>query len=167
MIPVDRGSLFPDFKSEPPVDLSVVFQRADLPFNGRPDVRAETYLAGCPLTFYLFFRIVTANLYYMESIWMSPEFQEIQAILRERRNELAQNYGVAEIGVFGSCVRGDASADSDIDILVEFERPVGFFKFLELEEKLSEWLGGKVDLVTKAALKPRIGRRILSEVTML
>jgi uncharacterized protein len=97
----------------------------------------------------------------------SPRLKEIEAILRERRNQLAIDYGVTEIGIFGSCVRGDASSDSDIDILVGFNRPVGFFKFLELEERLSEWLGAKVDLVTKAALKPHIGRRILSEVAML
>ncbi|MBI4962756.1 MAG: nucleotidyltransferase family protein [Desulfomonile tiedjei] len=96
-----------------------------------------------------------------------PSLKEIQAILRERRDEMARDYGVTEIGVFGSCLRGEAAGDSDIDILVTFSRPVGFFKFLELEERLSEWLGAKVDLVTKAALKPHIGRRILSEVAML
>ncbi len=96
-----------------------------------------------------------------------PRLKEIQAILRERRNEMAIDYGVTEIGIFGSCVRGDASRGSDIDILVAFNRPVGFFKFLELEERLSEWLGAKVDLVTRAALKPHIGQRILSEVAML
>jgi uncharacterized protein len=92
---------------------------------------------------------------------------DIERILRKRREELTRDFGVAEIGVFGSCVRGESTADSDIDILVEFNRSVGFFKFLELEERLSEWLGAKVDLVTKAALKSRIGRRILSEAAML
>jgi uncharacterized protein len=96
-----------------------------------------------------------------------PSLKEIEATLRERRDELARDYGVTELGVFGSCARGEASGDSDIDILVEFDRPVGFFKFLELEERLSEWLGAKVDLVTRAALKLHIGRRILSEVAML
>jgi len=96
-----------------------------------------------------------------------PGLKEIEAIFRERRDQLASDYGVTEIGIFGSCVRGDTSSHSDIDILVSFNRPVGFFKFLELEERLSEWLGAKVDLVTRAALKPHIGRRILSEVTML
>ena len=96
-----------------------------------------------------------------------PSLKEIEAILRERRDEIARDYGVTEIGVFGSCVRGETSAGSDIDILVAFGRPVGFFKFLELEDRLSEWLGAEVDLVTRAALKPHIGRRILSEVAML
>ncbi len=96
-----------------------------------------------------------------------PSLRRIETILRERREELVRDYGVTEIGVFGSCVRGEADEGSDIDILVEFNRPVGFFKFLEMEERLSEWLGARVDLVTKAALKPRIGRRILSEAAML
>ena len=96
-----------------------------------------------------------------------PSLETIRAILLEKRDELHRDYGVVEIGVFGSCVRADATDSSDIDILVEFSRPVGFFKFLELEELLSEWLGAKVDLVTKAALKPHIGRRILREVAML
>ncbi len=96
-----------------------------------------------------------------------PSLAKIEAIVRERRDEMARDYGVAEIGVFGSCLRSEATDNSDIDILVTFNRPIGFFKFLELEERLGEWLGAKVDLVTRAALKPRIGRRILSEVAML
>ena len=96
-----------------------------------------------------------------------PSMKEIESILTQRRDELEREYGVTEIGIFGSFVRGEATIHSDIDILVQFNRPVGFFKFLELEERLSEWLGGKVELVTKDALKPHIGRRILSEVMML
>lgn len=96
-----------------------------------------------------------------------PTLREIQAVLRARRAELSRDFGVTEIGVFGSCVRGEAAPGSDIDILVEFDRPPGFFRFLELEERLGEWLGAKVDLVTRSALKPRMGRRILQEVAML
>lgn len=97
----------------------------------------------------------------------APSLKEIEAILRARRDEMARNYGITEIGVFGSCLRGEATGESDIDILVAFDQPVGFFRFLELEEQLSEWLGAKVDLVTRAALKPHMGRSILSEVVML
>lgn len=95
------------------------------------------------------------------------ELPMIESILNERRELLAREYGVSRIGVFGSHARGEAGPDSDIDVLVEFSRPVGFFKFLELEERLGEWLGAKVDLVTRAALKPHIGRRVLTEVVML
>jgi len=99
---------------------------------------------------------------------MKPSsLKEIETVIRRHREELARDYGVSEIGVFGSFVRGEASDQSDIDILVSFSRPVGFFAFLQLEERLEELLERKVDLVTKAALKPHIGRRILSEVAML
>ncbi len=60
-------------------------------------------------------------------------------------------------------MRGEEKEDSDVDLLVEFEKPIGFFKFLELEEYLSGLIGRKVDLVSKKALKPHIGRHILDE----
>jgi len=50
---------------------------------------------------------------------------------------------------------------------VDFDRPIGFFRFLELEERLSQWLGARVDLVTRDALKPHIGRRILDEAVKI
>ena len=84
--------------------------------------------------------------------------------LRELKDELEQEYAVKEIGIFGSAVWGEASGESDVDVLVEFSRPIGFFKFLELEEYLGSRLGRKVDLVSKKALKPRIGAHILEEV---
>lgn len=99
---------------------------------------------------------------------MRPQnFEQIQEILSARKEELSRDYGVAEIGIFGSYARNEATAASDIDVLVEFSAPIGFFKFLELEERLGEWLGAKVDLVSKPALKPYIGRQILAEVVML
>ncbi len=102
------------------------------------------------------------------SLYVKPiDRRQIETLLRERREELEERYGVVQIGIFGSAARGDAKADSDVDILVEFDRSPGFFRFLELEEQLSEWLGVRVDLVTKGALKPHMGKRILEEVIML
>lgn len=99
---------------------------------------------------------------------MAPDkLRDIQTCLRAHFDEMARDFGVSEIGVFGSYARGEEGPDSDVDILVSFARPIGFFRFLELEEQLSEWLGLRVDLVTKAALKPHIGERILDEVVML
>ena len=94
---------------------------------------------------------------------------EILQILREHKEELRERYGVKEIGVFGSRVRGEEREESDLDILVEFEADakVDLIKFVELEEYLSELLGVKVDLVMRSALKPRIGRQILKEVVYL
>jgi predicted nucleotidyltransferase len=93
--------------------------------------------------------------------------QEIKSILGGAKKELILKYNIKEIGIFGSYLRQEETDESDLDILVEFSRPIGFFKFLELEEYLQQLLGMKVDLVSKKALKPRIGKRILEEVVML
>ena len=92
---------------------------------------------------------------------------KVLEILKTVKPELERKYHVAEIGLFGSFVRGEEQRASDVDILVEFSRPVGMFKFLELEEYLERKIGKKVDLVSRKALKPYIGRRILNEVIML
>ena len=89
---------------------------------------------------------------------------DIEAIIQKNKKELEEKYGLKEIGIFGSYVRGNQEENSDIDILVEVERPMGFVKFIKLENHLSQILGVKVDLVTKKALKPYIGKKILKEV---
>ncbi len=90
--------------------------------------------------------------------------EEIQEILRQKKPILRERFKVKEIGIFGSFVRGEEKDTSDLDILVELERPVGLIKFIGLQNYLSDELGEKVDLVTKSALKPRIKKNILSEV---
>jgi hypothetical protein len=94
----------------------------------------------------------------------TKSIQKIKRILLSHKQDLSDKYGVREIGVFGSYVRNENKKNSDIDILVELEKPMGFLKFIRLERYLSELLGAKVDLVTKNALKPYIGQRILAEV---
>lgn len=91
-------------------------------------------------------------------------FEEIDRVLAGKFPELRAQFGVRELGIFGSCVRNEQTASSDVDILVSFERPVGFLTFLKLESYLASLLGAKVDLVSRKALKPAIGRRILGEV---
>ena len=93
--------------------------------------------------------------------------KEIKRVLKENLELIGKRYKVKTLGVFGSYVRGEETKKSDVDILVEFNGPVGFFKFIELEEYLSGIIGRKVDLVSKKALKPRIGRRILDEAVFL
>jgi hypothetical protein len=89
---------------------------------------------------------------------------EVTQKLAAQLATLRKSYGVERIGLFGSVVRGEQHPGSDIDLLVEFVEPVGLFKFIELENRLSELLNAKVELVTPNALKPAIGERILSEV---
>ena len=90
--------------------------------------------------------------------------EKIKEILQKYKGEFFRKYDVKEIGIFGSHVRGEQQEDSDIDILVEFNTPIDFFIYLELEEELERFLGTKIDLVMKKALKPEIGKYILNEV---
>ncbi|HGJ66440.1 TPA: nucleotidyltransferase, partial [bacterium] len=89
---------------------------------------------------------------------------EIKQVLSQNKEQLLRDYRVKEIGIFGSFVRNEQKRNSDLDILVEFEEPIGLFKFMDLEEYLKKLLGIKVDLVSKKALKPYIGKYILEEV---
>ncbi|MGD0856274.1 MAG: nucleotidyltransferase family protein [Dehalococcoidia bacterium] len=92
---------------------------------------------------------------------------DIKKVLYQHMEELERDYCAKNIGIFGSHAVGSQRINSDIDILVEFSQPVGFIKFLELEKHLENLLGKRVDLVTKDALKPYMGQRILEEVKYL
>jgi len=92
------------------------------------------------------------------------DFEEIRKLLLKHKGEFTEQFGLKEIGIFGSYVRGEQREESGIDILVELEKPVGFVKFLKLENALSQILGVRVEIVTRKALKPHIGKRILQEV---
>ena len=72
--------------------------------------------------------------------------------------------GVKSLGIFGSIARGEATAASDIDVLVEFSRPVGLFEFIRLKYYLEEITSCSVDLVTHDAIRPIMREAILSEV---
>jgi hypothetical protein len=71
---------------------------------------------------------------------------------------------IKEIGIFGSYIKHTEQENSDIDILVDFQKAVDLLTFVHLKNYLSELLKVDVDLVMKKALKPKIGKRILKEV---
>jgi predicted nucleotidyltransferase len=91
---------------------------------------------------------------------------EIKQVLQAQKPFLYKRYGVTELGVFGSYVRGEQSPDSDVDILIELTDPprISLLGLVNLENYLSDLLGLKVDVAIKKNLKKRIGRRILQEV---
>jgi len=95
---------------------------------------------------------------------MKSTRQDILASLKKLKGEVAREYSVKTIGVFGSVARNEQTGTSDIDLLVEFSKPVGFVTFMRLENFLSEQLGKQVDLVTSDSLKPVIREDVLSEV---
>ena len=89
---------------------------------------------------------------------------EVIERLRADRAAL-DRFGVRSIALFGSVARGDAGADSDVDILVDYQpdaRP-DLFEFIDLKDHLEGLVGRRVDLVTPAALHPRLRNRILTE----
>ena len=88
---------------------------------------------------------------------------DILTKLKELKPILYRNYSVREIGLFGSFSEGDFSDESDIDILVELEKPIGW-KFFSLELYLEQIFKRKIDLVTKNALKDQIKDNILNKV---
>lgn len=85
--------------------------------------------------------------------------------LREAK-PLLDAFGVAEVSLFGSFACDEAREDSDVDLLVEFKRPIGMFEFVRLQRKPAEHIGRRVELVTPAALKPQFRDRILAEAVI-
>jgi len=88
--------------------------------------------------------------------------EEILRILAAHREEL-KRLGVKSLALFGSVARQESTPCSDVDLLVEFQWPVGFFEFLGLQEYLENLLACKVDLVTPDALKRQMREQILKE----
>lgn len=87
---------------------------------------------------------------------------QVLSVLREHALEITE-LGVASLAVFGSVAREEAGTQSDVDILVEFDRPVGLFEFVRVQQRLETLLGRRVDLVTSDALRPSMRERILNE----
>ena len=90
--------------------------------------------------------------------------EEMRSIIRGNQDVLAERYGVAVVGMFGSYVRGEASAPSDLDLLVHILRPISLLELIGAELYLSEALGIKVDLVPKRSLREELREVILKEV---
>ena len=88
---------------------------------------------------------------------------DVLRILHENSGELSGKYGVKSMALFGSVARDEARPDSDVDLLVEFDRPVGLFAFIGLQQFLENLLGSKVDLGTLRSLKPRLKDSVLQE----
>jgi predicted nucleotidyltransferase len=91
---------------------------------------------------------------------------EILSKLTELKPILYKDYAVKEIGLFGSYSDNSNTEESDIDILVELEKPIGW-KFFTLELFLENVFNKKIDLVTKSALKEQIKDQILKQVNFV
>jgi predicted nucleotidyltransferase len=88
--------------------------------------------------------------------------EEALAILGAHRDEL-QAMGLRRVSIFGSVARNEATDESDVDVLVELDRPMGLFGFVRLQHKLEVWLGRSVDLATADGLRPAVRESVLRE----
>ena len=87
---------------------------------------------------------------------MNRKLEDIEIILRRHKEELRERFGVRSIAIFGSYARGEETELSDVDILVEFERPIGW-EIVDLRDYSEELLGVPVDVITKNAAMSRKG----------
>ncbi|MHC4116124.1 MAG: nucleotidyltransferase family protein [Planctomycetota bacterium] len=78
--------------------------------------------------------------------------EQVIEILRKELPHFVSEYGVKRIGLFGSYAKGTQAEDSDVDVVVEFERPIGL-KFVEFGDYLEKMLGRKTDILTPAGIK--------------
>jgi uncharacterized protein len=90
-------------------------------------------------------------------------YEPITTILHDKKQYLEKKYHVSRIGIFGSFARGESGADSDIDILVEFSRPIGL-DFVVLADELESMLRHRVDLVPLNAIKPKMMEHIREDI---
>ena len=100
---------------------------------------------------------------------LMKNLQEIEQKISENKDKIFKDFEVEEIGVFGSYVRGEATEDSDIDILISLKKNhrVGMLKFMSLNYFLEDLLNIKVDLVLKDGIKRALKPYILNEVKYL
>ena len=91
---------------------------------------------------------------------------EIKEILKSHKPRLSIKYGLNNIAIFGSYGRGQQTANSDVDILVDFKQPIGV-EFIDLADELEKLLMVKVDLVSKNGVKPEYFKQIETELNYL
>lgn len=91
------------------------------------------------------------------------QLAEIKLLLEQLKPELAQKFHVQTIGLFGSVVREDFSSSSDIDIIVDFDQPIGI-EFIDLAYYMEHHLKKKVDLVSRNGVKDKYFKAIEQEI---
>ena len=88
---------------------------------------------------------------------------EALRILSQHRGEIEHRFGVRALYLFGSVARDIARPESDVDVLVEFVGPADFDRFMGLKLHLEDLLGARVDLVTRAAIRPHMLSTIVAD----
>jgi uncharacterized protein len=84
--------------------------------------------------------------------------------LQKEKPRLIDEFGVKSLHLFGSVARDEAKNNSDVDLLVEFDKPMGYFGLFALQGHLERLLGCPVDLGTPASLRPELRKRITEDI---
>ena len=90
--------------------------------------------------------------------------ESIITILKEQYPYLATEFGVTKLGLFGSFAKGTATETSDVDLIAEFDHPIGF-KFIDLTEHLEKLFGRKTDVLTRTGLQGVRNKRVAQAIT--
>ena len=90
--------------------------------------------------------------------------KEVIKILKSQKEDLTKEFGVKSLQLFGSVARDEATSSSDVDLLVEFNRPTGYFGLFSLQDYLEKLLGCSVDLGTENSLRPRIKENVMRDL---
>lgn len=93
-----------------------------------------------------------------------PDTDEIRARLAALMPELRERYGVRSLSIFGSYARGEQTAESDLDLLVEFDRAPGMLAFVGLAQLIEDRLGLSVDLATRPMIGPRLAPGVQADL---
>lgn len=94
-------------------------------------------------------------------------FKEIQTILHGHAEELRGKYGITNLAVFGSVVRGEAREDSDVDLIADIPLSVNFIDLMGVELYLCDLLGMNVDLIPRGEIRRELRERILTEAVLI
>ncbi|GAA4407550.1 nucleotidyltransferase [Nibrella viscosa] len=92
--------------------------------------------------------------------------QELAEKLRQIKPTLERQFAVSQLGYFGSYSTGEANEESDVDILVDFNQPVGW-EFFRVQDVLEASIGKRVDLITPRAIKPQLKQKIFQQLKLV
>ena len=93
----------------------------------------------------------------------APKLDEVLAQLKAVKPYMQEHWGIMELAVFGSVARGEATPESDVDILFDYDRQLGL-EIVTMGDYLEEYLGRKVDLLSKKAIRPKVWPYIKGEM---
>jgi hypothetical protein len=81
--------------------------------------------------------------------------------------EFLKARGATKVAVFGSYVRNEETPESDIDVMIDFKRPIGLFEFVKIERELEELIGVKIDLVMDGGISPLVEKYVMKDLMVL